>query len=677
MEAIFPDPLNYRDFCYTMINDDSLASTNLENKSLMLGGPISKWTNIIKGWQTRYLVLDQAAQMLYYYTSVENYIQGDDRGSIRLRGSVIGIDDDDDFMFTITTDDKSLHFQASSLEERERWIQAIQKVADSHQYLSEAIQICGTGAGNRQIAELDGYLQLLMTHMMNLEVRIKNTSGQERDNAQVVLKSAKQFTESVKYAIFALQMQKAEKSGSSEEKTSQTDVTDRTSAVIDTNVIDFFQSSLPGNWYSSSSEDENISGDEESFFDALDDTQSTDDKIEAQKRNSLTNTPFKYPVEVYDACYDDIEEDETESLVDCSIFTHLLSQVKLGMDLTRVTLPTFILERRSFLEMVADFLAHPDLFISIPDGENPETRFLNVVRWYLSAFHAGRKSVVPKKPYNPILGEIFQCFYKLPSVKKSSVDDGPVPWAESADVSFIAEQVSHHPPVSAYYAECVEKNIEIEGWIWTKSRFLGLSVGVNMVGTTTLKLLNYNEEYTMTFPSAYGRSILSIPWFELGGKVYVECKQTGYKFDCEFLTKPFYGGGKHKLFGVITEPDGRQIYTVNGQWNDKIIIKKDEDTIPFFDVDEYKTISKNVRSIRYQQDNESRRLWRDVTYHLKHGHVDRATDAKRLLEDKQRKETAIRAETGEKWIPKLFKTVSSNSTSEWKYIKNLSSRRAH
>lgn len=46
-----------------------------------------------------------------------------------------------------------------------------------------------------------------------------------------------------------------------------------------------------------------------------------------------------------------------------SVISHLLSQVKIGMDLTKVVLPTFILERRSLLEMYADFFAHPDIFI--------------------------------------------------------------------------------------------------------------------------------------------------------------------------------------------------------------------------------------------------------------------------------------------------------------------------
>lgn len=33
------------------------------------------------------------------------------------------------------------------------------------------------------------------------------------------------------------------------------------------------------------------------------------------------------------------------------------------MDLTKIPLPTFILERRSLLEMYADFFCHPDLFV--------------------------------------------------------------------------------------------------------------------------------------------------------------------------------------------------------------------------------------------------------------------------------------------------------------------------
>lgn len=79
------------------------------------------------------------------------------------------------------------------------------------------------------------------------------------------------------------------------------------------------------------------------------------------------------------------------------------------MDLTKVTLPTFILERRSLLEMYADFFAHPDKFVGSCDLSSAEERFISVVRYYLGAFYAARKSGVAKKPYNPILGETFRC----------------------------------------------------------------------------------------------------------------------------------------------------------------------------------------------------------------------------------------------------------------------------
>lgn len=76
---------------------------------------------------------------------------------------------------------------------------------------------------------------------------------------------------------------------------------------------------------------------------------------------------------------------------------------------------------------------------------------VQVVRWYLSAYHAGRKSTVAKKPYNPIIGEVFRCHWDIPQMEQSTDDrtlseDGPIPWCRRDQLTFIAEQVSHHPP---------------------------------------------------------------------------------------------------------------------------------------------------------------------------------------------------------------------------------------
>ncbi|KAJ7400402.1 hypothetical protein BTVI_105710 [Pitangus sulphuratus] len=175
---------------------------------------------------------------------------------------------------------------------------------------------------------------------------------------------------------------------------------------------------------------------------------------------------------------DDREDDgEGESVEEHkSVIMHLLSQVRLGMDLTKVVLPTFILERRSLLEMYADFFAHPDLFVSISDQKDPKERMVQVVKWYLSAFHAGRKGSVAKKPYNPILGEIFRCHWVLPGSE-----------------------------VSAFYAECFSKRIQFNAHIWTKSKFLGMSIGVHNIGQGCVTCLDHDEHYILTFPNGYGR----------------------------------------------------------------------------------------------------------------------------------------------------------------------------
>ena len=60
-------------------------------------------------------------------------------------------------------------------------------------------------------------------------------------------------------------------------------------------------------------------------------------------------------------------------------------------------------------------------------------------------------------------------------------------------------------PVSAFYAENYGKRVSLDGYIWTKSKFLGLSIGVHMIGQAVLKLIDLDEEYIVTFPNGYGR----------------------------------------------------------------------------------------------------------------------------------------------------------------------------
>ncbi|KAH9269193.1 hypothetical protein BASA83_008817 [Batrachochytrium salamandrivorans] len=130
-----------------------------------------------------------------------------------------------------------------------------------------------------------------------------------------------------------------------------------------------------------------------------------------------------------------------------SIMMGIISQLSKGMDLHRVTLPTFVLEPRSMCERISDFVAHQDtMFRHHSKKEDPLERFIDVLRYFLSGWHTRPKGV--KKPFNPVLGEFFRCSWNFP---------------DNTESFFVCEQVLHHPPVSAYLFASPENDIIITG----------------------------------------------------------------------------------------------------------------------------------------------------------------------------------------------------------------------
>ncbi|XP_042633103.1 oxysterol-binding protein-related protein 10-like [Cyprinus carpio] len=395
---------------------------------------------------------------------------------------------------------------------------------------------------------------------------------------------------------------------------------------------------------------------------------STEPSPTLRKTNLLQNTEDGTEVispdeEVMDS--DDNTEEDLGVLDDQrSVILHLLSQLKLGMDLTRVVLPTFILEKRSLLEMYANFMAHPDLFLSISAGSTPEERMVRFVEYYMTAFHEGRKGAVAKKPYNPVLGETFHCSWEVPRdrVRPLRTETSPRTNQEAAGaesdsyrVRFVAEQVSHHPPVSGFYCECAERGMCVNTHIWTKSKFMGMSVGVSMVGEGVLYLRDHGEEYMFTFPSAYARSILTVPWVELGGKVTISCAKTRYSANVTFHTKPFYGGKVHRVSAEVKQnSSGMVVCKAQGEWNGTLEFIYSGGETKVIDTNKLPVMRKMIRPVQKQGQSESRCLWQHVTAALKEGNVDLATEHKHVLEEDQRSGERQRAADNMPWKPKYF-----------------------
>ena len=129
-----------------------------------------------------------------------------------------------------------------------------------------------------------------------------------------------------------------------------------------------------------------------------------------------------------------------------------------------------------------------------------------------------------KKPYNPILGEVFYAKWDT---------------ATRGTTKMVAEQVSHHPPVSAFFFENRKSNVLFNGHIYTRSKFLGNSAACIMEGQSQLYFINRNaEEYVITMPTVYVRGVI---WgtliMEIGGKVTLSCKTTDTHCEIEFKTK--------------------------------------------------------------------------------------------------------------------------------------------
>ena len=73
-----------------------------------------------------------------------------------------------------------------------------------------------------------------------------------------------------------------------------------------------------------------------------------------------------------------------------------------------------------------------------------------------------------------------------------------------------------------------------------------------------------------------------------------------------------------------------------------------------FDAHKATIVQKEVIPEEQQEENESRRLWSKVTQAIKEKNLDKATESKSAIEEKQRALAKEREENAEKWEPKFF-----------------------
>jgi hypothetical protein len=188
------------------------------------------------------------------------------------------------------------------------------------------------------------------------------------------------------------------------------------------------------------------------------------------------------------------------------------------------------------------------------------------------------------KPYNPVLGEILAARGGEPAEVGSIAGSM---WRA------VVEQVSHHPPLTAFHVEGQAVALSASGAVSSASFrhygasgavpiFLGNTVEVRMMpqpGGTFLTLEDGTEEQyrVKSLPSMCLRNILGIgrPYCEWVGDLEVEGVSSGLVGRISFqAAQMFDAASAHRVVGAVSSGDAKLatvLYHIAGAWTSRVV----------------------------------------------------------------------------------------------------------
>jgi len=343
-----------------------------------------------------------------------------------------------------------------------------------------------------------------------------------------------------------------------------------------------------------------------------------------------------------------------------SLKEFLASIATIKGDLSNITAPPFVLADKSTTEFPRYWIEQPSLFTAAAqEPDDPARRMLAVLKWFLASLrgqqYAGRNpSDGVKKPLNAFLGEVF------------TGECGPA----DDPTRLIAEQVSHHPPVTACYLWNERHGVRAEGYTRQEITFSG-SVNIQQVGHAIIHLDRFDEDYLIPLPDVSVKGILTgAPYPELKGSHHL-VSSTGYVADIDFSGKTMlgFGGKRNQVHAAIFRQDDTArktaLYTAEGSWSESFEIKDqtgqvvDTHDVAAAPASEFRTLPTN------EQDAwESRKAWDGVISSLRAGNMQGVSDSKSKLENAQR-QLRKDPKTGEEaWQALFFIKTDSLPTAE-------------
>uniref|UniRef100_A0AAQ4R8E0 Oxysterol-binding protein n=1 Tax=Gasterosteus aculeatus aculeatus TaxID=481459 RepID=A0AAQ4R8E0_GASAC len=223
----------------------------------------------------------------------------------------------------------------------------------------------------------------------------------------------------------------------------------------------------------------------------------------------------------------------------------------IGMELSKIAMPVIFNEPLSFLQRLTEYMEHTYLIHKANATTDSVERMKCVAAFAVSAVASQWERT--GKPFNPLLGETYELI------------------REDLGFRWVSEQVSHHPPVSAFHAEGLNQDFVFHGSIYPKLKFWGKSIEAEPKGLITLELPRYNEAYTWTNPTCCVHNIIvGQLWIEQYGSMEVINHKTGER--CSMMFKPcgLFGKELHKVEGYIQDKSKKKLCAIYGKWTESL-----------------------------------------------------------------------------------------------------------
>jgi len=341
---------------------------------------------------------------------------------------------------------------------------------------------------------------------------------------------------------------------------------------------------------------------------------------------------------------------ETRQISIIGVVKRFISQLSYGQDLTRISLPSEFLNPYSVLELASvRYLTKFNLLLEASNQKEPEYRMLYTVRWFLASMVEAK---MYKKPYNPVVGETHKCYIE---------DTGGF-----GRSNFTAEQVTHHPPVSAIHLTNEEAGVSVQGNISFAVKFWFNSVTINTNGYLEARMTKHDElyEFTKGVPDLQLKNVVfgtrRMKW---QNSITIECKKSNCIAELLFddSTNEDLVSGQVSLNGenVLSFEgalDGSVYYRSNTEDEDEdrlLLTASQLNDPPIVVPPQYDTYP-------------SIKVWSAVSQHIVNDNMTEADRAKQIVEEEQRKRTKL----GEDAKKERTYFIYDEESQSWVYKEN-------